>query len=54
MRLGHVGRSEARLILLTRVLDVPIDELANDTETKPATIRKRRQRAEAALAAAVA
>lgn len=50
VRLGHVGPSGARVILLTRVLDVPIEELAGDTGTKSKTIRKRRDRAEAALA----
>ena len=54
VRLGHVAPSCARLILLTRVLDVPIDDLAVETGTKPQTIRKRRQRAEAALARAAA
>jgi DNA-directed RNA polymerase specialized sigma24 family protein len=54
VRLGRVGSAGAGLILLTRVMDIPIDELADESETKPSTIRKRRQRAEAALAAAVA
>jgi DNA-directed RNA polymerase specialized sigma24 family protein len=44
----------ARLILLTRVLDVPVEELADETGGKSQTIRKRRRRAEALLAAAVA
>lgn len=50
VRLGHVAPSGARVILLTRVLDVPIEELAGDTGAKSKTIRKRRDRAEAALA----
>ena len=50
VRLSQVPRSGARVILLTRVLDVPIEELAGDTGTKSKTIRKRRDRAEAALA----
>jgi DNA-directed RNA polymerase specialized sigma24 family protein len=44
----------ARLILLTRVLDVPVQELAGETGGKPQTIRKRRRKAEALLTAAVA
>jgi DNA-directed RNA polymerase specialized sigma24 family protein len=50
VRLSQVPRSGARVILLTRVLDVHIEELAGDTGTKSKTIRKRRDRAEAALA----
>lgn len=42
----------ARLILLTRVLDVTVEELADETGGKPQTIRKRRRKAEALLAAA--
>ena len=54
VRLGHVRPCGARLILLTRVLDVPIEALAEETGTKALTLRKRRQRAEAALGAAAA
>ena len=54
VRLGDIAPSGARLILLTRVLDVPIDELAQEVGTKPATLRKRRQRAEATLGRASA
>lgn len=50
VRLGYVAPSGARVILLTRVLDVSIEELAGDTGAKSKTIRKRRDRAEAALA----
>lgn len=50
VRLSQVPPSGARVILLTRVLDVPIEELAGDTGAKSKTIRKRRDRAEAALA----
>ena len=55
---GHAVREArlpgARLILLTRVLDVTVEELADETASKPQTIRKRRRKAEALLAAAVA
>lgn len=54
VRRGGVQPSAARLILLTRVLDVPIEELAVETGTKALTLRKRRQRAEMALAAGAA
>jgi DNA-directed RNA polymerase specialized sigma24 family protein len=54
VRLGRVRRCRARLILLTRVLDVHVEELAKETGTKPVTLRKRRQRAEAILAAVAA
>lgn len=49
VRRERVQRSGARVILLTRVLDVSIEDLAADTGTKPKTVRKRRDRAEAAL-----
>lgn len=54
VRLGRVRPCGARLILLTRVLDVAIDDLAEEMGTKANTLRKRRQRAEAALATAAA
>jgi hypothetical protein len=54
VRRGRVSPSGARLILLTRVLDVPIEELAEETGTKALILRKRRVRAQAALAAASA
>jgi len=44
----------ARLILLTRVLDVTVKELADETGSKAQTIRKRRRKAEALVAVAVA
>jgi hypothetical protein len=50
VRLGHVERSGARLILLTRVLDASVEELAHEMDVKAPTLRKRRIRAEAALA----
>jgi len=50
LRLGHVQPAGARVILLTRVIDVPIDDLASEMGLKAPTLRKRRQRAEAALA----
>lgn len=49
VRLGDIQRPGARVILLTRVLDVSIEDLAADTGTKSKTVRKRRDRAEAAL-----
>ena len=54
VRLGRVRPCSARLILLTRVLDVRIEDLAEETGTKALTLRKRRQRAETALAATAA
>ncbi|MEW6473130.1 MAG: hypothetical protein AB1679_12740 [Actinomycetota bacterium] len=54
VRLGHLRPCGARLILLTRVLDVPIETLAEETGTKALTLRKRRQRAESALATVAA
>lgn len=54
VRLRHLQSDGARIILLTRVLDVSITDLATDTGTKSKTIRKRRDRAEAALRMSVA
>jgi len=54
VRGGRLRPCGARLILLTRVLDGPIEELAEETGTKPLTLRKRRVRAQAALADAAA
>jgi DNA-directed RNA polymerase specialized sigma24 family protein len=51
VRLGHVERSGARLILLTRILDNSVEDLAREMNVKAPTLRKRRRRAEAALAA---
>lgn len=50
VRLGHVERSGARLILLTRILDASVEDLAREMGLKGPTLRKRRHRAEAALA----
>jgi hypothetical protein len=44
----------ARLILLTQVLDVPVEDLAGETGDKSQTIRKRRRKAESLLAKAAA
>ena len=44
----------ARLILLTRVLDVPVADLAAAAGDKSQTVRKRRRRAEAQLASGLA
>jgi hypothetical protein len=61
--LGHVGEAlrrcrldpdEARLILLTRLADVPLSQLAVGSGRGLETMRRRRRAAEARLAAAVA
>ncbi len=61
--LGHVGEAlrrgrllpdDARLIVLTRLADVPVSELASAGGLGSETIRRRRRAAEAQLAAAVA
>ena len=54
VREAQIPPQDARLILLTRVLDVPVEEQARETGRKAQTIRKRRRTAEARLAAAVA
>lgn len=54
VRSGKVGLADARLIVLTRVFDVPVEELAADHHCLPHSLRRRRLRAEAALADAVA
>ena len=54
VREAQLPTQGARLILLTRVLDVSVEELAGETGGKAQTIRKRRRTAEARLAAAVA
>lgn len=60
--LGHVGDAlrrrcldpdEARLILLTRLADVPLSRLAESSGRRPETLRRRRRAAEARLAVAV-
>lgn len=61
--LGHVGDAlrrrcldpdEARLILLTRLADVPLSRIAVGSGRGPETLRRRRRAAEARLGAAVA
>ncbi len=54
VRAKRVDPSDARIIVLTRVYDVPADELAPEYQCLPHSLRRRRLRAEAALAAAVA
>lgn len=54
VRAKAIRPADARVILLTRVLDVPTDELAAERGCKPHSLRQSRLRAEAALAAAVA
>ena len=41
----------SRLILLTRILEASVEDLAGEMDLKCPTLRKRRHRAEAALAA---
>lgn len=52
VREARLSPDGARLIVLTRVLDVPVERLAAETGRKAQTIRKRRRQAEAQLAAA--
>ena len=54
LRRKYIGPREARLIVLTRLLDVPIDDLAAEHGCLPHSMRRRRLRAESVLAAAVA
>ena len=54
VRMRHLRPDEAQLIVLTRVADVPFAQLAEEQGTLPQTLRRRRLRAEAALADAVA
>lgn len=54
VRMRRLGREDARLIVLTRIADVPIHELAAERGCLPHSLRRRRLRAEHALAAAVA
>ncbi|HVL27656.1 MAG TPA: hypothetical protein VM390_05885 [Acidimicrobiales bacterium] len=49
---GHLSAADAELIRLTRVDDVPVAVLSATSGEHPQTIRRRRLRAEAALAAA--
>lgn len=54
VRAKRVDPDDARIIVLTRVYDVPVNELAAEYHCLPHSLRRRRLRAEAALAAAVA
>jgi hypothetical protein len=54
VRRRRLRLDDARLILLTRVADVPMAEIAAEQGCLPHSLRRRRLRAEAALAAAVA
>jgi DNA-directed RNA polymerase specialized sigma24 family protein len=54
VRRGRLPHAGARVILLTRVADVPVEDLATASGVKAQTLRQHRRRAEAALAAAVA
>lgn len=54
VRMRRLGREDARLIVLTRIADVPIHELAAQRGCLPHSLRRRRLRAEHALAATVA
>jgi hypothetical protein len=53
VRTRKLGIDDARLIVLTRVAGVPTAELAAIRGCAPQSLRRRRQRAEAVLAAAV-
>jgi hypothetical protein len=54
LRRRRLCQSDARVIVLTRLFDIPIDDLAAEKGCLPHSLRRRRLRAEAALAAAVA
>lgn len=54
VRLRQLRVEDARLIVLTRVADVPVAEIAAREGCPPQSVRRRRLRAEAVLAAAVA
>lgn len=54
VRTGALGRSDARLIALTRVADVPPGDVGAAEGLGAHTMRRRRHRAEAALAGALA
>lgn len=49
-----VSADDARLVALTRITDVPVEELATEQGVLPHSLRRRRLRIEAALSAAVA
>jgi hypothetical protein len=54
VRMRRLRIEDAQLIALTRVADVPTSHLAEVRGARPQSLRRRRLRAEAALAAAVA
>jgi hypothetical protein len=54
VRRGWLPRPGARIILLTRMADASVDELAAEAGAKPQTLRQLRRRSEAVLTAAVA
>lgn len=54
VRHGHLDRSSARLIALTRLAGVPVADLARAEGTSQQTVRRRRLRAEERLRALVA
>lgn len=54
LRNQRLCRADAQLIVLTRVFDVSVDDLAAEHGCLPHSLRRRRLRAESALAAAVA
>jgi hypothetical protein len=54
VRSGRLDPVDARLIVLTRVFDVSVAELAAEHHCLPHSLRRRRLRAEAALVSAVA
>ncbi|MGD9752148.1 MAG: hypothetical protein AB7W59_14245 [Acidimicrobiia bacterium] len=54
VRSKAVTAEDARLVALTRIHDVPVDVLAKERGVLPHSLRRRRLRTEAAIAAAVA
>jgi len=54
LRNQRLCRDDARIIVLTRVFDVPVEDLAAEYGCLPHSLRRRRLRAESDLAAAVA
>jgi hypothetical protein len=52
VRAGRLRRDDAELIVLTRIADVPTEQLAAQRGCPPHSLRRRRLRAEASLAAA--
>lgn len=54
LRRRAIRRSDARIIVLTRIFDLPVEELAVENGCLPHSLRRRRLRAESALATNIA